>query len=60
MRFYFNSFFNLKFTILPIIFLKIFAFKYNIILAPRGELFKSEIKKKFLKKKSLNFFSNFF
>ena len=49
--FYFNSFFNLKFTILPIIFLKIFAFKYNIILAPRGELFKSEIKKKFLKKK---------
>ena len=57
---YFNSFFNLKFTILPIIFIKIFAFKHNIILAPRGELFKSEIKKKLLKKKIYIFFFKIF
>ena len=40
---YFNSFFNLRYTILPLIFFKFFVKKTKIILAPRGELFESEI-----------------
>ena len=47
---YFNSFFNLNYTILPLIFFKLFVKKIKIILAPRGELFESEIKKKKIKK----------
>jgi hypothetical protein len=47
---YFNSFFNLRYTILPLIFFKFFVKKTKIILAPRGELFESEIKKKKIKK----------
>lgn len=47
---YFNSFFNLRYTILPLIFFKFFVKKIKIILAPRGELFESEIKKKKIKK----------
>ena len=47
---YFNSFFNFKYTIFPLVFFKFFTCKNNIILAPRGELFDSELKKKFLKK----------
>ena len=48
---YFNSFFNYKYTIFPLIFFKLFTKKNKIIVAPRGELFNSEIKKKFIKKK---------
>ena len=47
---YFNSFFNFKYTILPIIFFKLFTKKNMIVIAPRGELFNTEIKKKFFKK----------
>lgn len=56
---YFNSFFSFKFTIIPIIFAKIF-FKKKIIISPRGELFSSEIEKKGLKKKLYLIFFNFF
>lgn len=48
---YFNSFFNLKYTILPLIFFKFFTKNTYIVLAPRGELFISEISKKIIKKK---------
>jgi hypothetical protein len=47
---YFNSFFNFKYTIIPLIFFKLFTKKNMIIIAPRGELFNTEIKKKFFKK----------
>ena len=47
---YFNSFFNFKYKIFLLVFFKFFTYKNNIILAPRGELFDSELKKKFLKK----------
>jgi hypothetical protein len=47
---YFNSFFNLRYTILPLIFFNFFVKKTKIIIAPRGELFESEIKKKKIKK----------
>ena len=58
--FYFNSFFNVKYTILPLIFMKFFALKNKVILAPRGELFDTEIKKKFIKKIIYIIFFKFF
>ena len=57
--FYFNSFFNFKYTIFPLMVLKFF-FKGKFLIAPRGELFETELGKKFFKKKIyLKFFKIF-
>lgn len=49
---YFNSFFSLKFTILPMIILKLgFVKKSSILIAPRGEFSSEAIKLKSFKKK---------
>ena len=48
--FYFNSLFNFKFTLLPIIIIKLFAKESKIIISPSGELNENAIKIKKLKK----------
>lgn len=52
---YLNSFFSLKFTIIPLILWKIWSFLYSssakIVIAPRGELIKDALNQKRSKKK---------
>lgn len=48
---YFNSMYSPKFTILPLMVLKLMRFKGKIILAPRGNLHKGAISLKPVKKK---------
>lgn len=58
---YLNSFFNLKFTIIPLILWKLFLkSRIPCILTPRGEFSSEALNIKLLKKKFYIFVSNFF
>jgi len=57
---YINSFFNCRFTILPLVMHKFGLFNAPIIIAPRGELIDNAIKIKQLKKKIFMVASYFF
>jgi len=48
---YLNSFFNFRFSILPLVMRKLRLFKTPILLAPRGELMEGCVKMKWRKKK---------
>lgn len=58
--YYFNSFFSFKYSILPIIVLKIFFSKQKILLAPRGEFSSEALNIKRFKKRLFILFSKLF